>query len=98
MDNLKIQLHEIEKEQENPEVWQDLKKSTELAQKAKSIRNKLSSFDKAYKTLEDASDLIELAALEDVRTQRDADCLQAKRKALTRAYMGWHFDLRFPSI
>ena len=65
MDNLEIQLHEIEKEQENPEVWQDLKKSTELAQKAQSIRNKLSSFDKAYKTLEDASDLIELAALED---------------------------------
>lgn len=65
MDNLKIQLQEIEKEQEKPEVWQDLKKSTELAQKAQSIRNKLSAFDKAYKTLEDASDLIELAVLED---------------------------------
>ncbi len=65
MDNLKIQLQEIEKEQEKPEVWQDLKKSTELAQKAQSIRNKLNAFDKAYKTLEDASDLIELAVLED---------------------------------
>lgn len=64
MDNLKIKLKEIEKEQEDPEVWQDLKRSTDLARKSQSIKNKISAFDSAYKTLQDASDLIELASLE----------------------------------
>lgn len=56
---------EIEKEQENPEVWADLEKSTDLARKAQSIKNKIGAFDKAYKTLKDARDLVELAAMED---------------------------------
>ncbi len=42
-----------------------MEKSTNLARKAQSIRNKIGAFDKAYKTLDDASDLVELAALED---------------------------------
>ncbi|MGN0819677.1 MAG: peptide chain release factor 2 [Christensenellaceae bacterium] len=65
LDNLKIQLKEIEAEQEKPEVWQDLQKSTELARKAQSIKNKITAFDKAYKTLNDAQDLIDLACAED---------------------------------
>ncbi len=65
MDGLKVKLKEIEKEQENPEVWANLEKSTELARKAQSIKNKISAFDKAYKTLDDAGDLVEMAAMED---------------------------------
>ena len=63
--NAKTQLAELEKQQEDPAVWQDLKLSTELAKKAQSLRKKIELFDKAYKTLNDAEELVTLAAEED---------------------------------
>lgn len=65
MAGLKEQLIEIEQEQQKPEVWSDLEKTTELARKAQSLKNKIEAFDKAYKTLSDANELVELAAMED---------------------------------
>ena len=65
MDKAKKELTELEKQQEDPAVWQDLKKSAELAKKAQAFRKKIELFDKAYKTLSDAEELVTLAAEED---------------------------------
>ncbi|MBP5372733.1 MAG: peptide chain release factor 2 [Clostridia bacterium] len=55
----------MEKEQEKPEVWQDLKKSAELAKKAQSLRKKIDLFERSYKVISDAEELVALAAEED---------------------------------
>lgn len=65
IENARKQLIEIEAEQQNPEVWGDLARSTELARKAQALRRKISLIDESYKTIADAEELVELAALED---------------------------------
>ncbi len=65
MNKAKKDLEEIEKEQEDPAVWADLARSTNLAKKAQSLKKKIDLFDKAYKTLNDAEELVALAAEED---------------------------------
>ncbi|MBP5177378.1 MAG: peptide chain release factor 2 [Clostridia bacterium] len=61
----KTQLQEIEDQQQKPEVWQDLELSTKLAKQAQSLRKKIELFDRAYKTLSDAEEIVTLAAEED---------------------------------
>lgn len=65
IENARKQLIEIEAEQQNPDVWGDLARSTELARKAQALRRKISLIDESYKTIADAEELVELAALED---------------------------------
>ena len=85
MANAKTELKQIEDEQQKPEVWQDLELSTKLAKKAQSLRKKIDLFDKAYKTLNDAEEIVTLAAEEDdprVVARREAvDC---RRRRLER--------------
>ena len=83
LDQAKKSLAEIEEEQQKPEVWQDLAKSTELAKKAQALRKKIELFDKAYKTINDAEEIIELAAEADDDTllvEVDRDLAAAEKE------------------
>ncbi|HCY51645.1 MAG TPA: peptide chain release factor 2 [Clostridiales bacterium] len=59
------ELKDIRAELEKPEVWGDLKKSQELSKKAAGIESKLNAFNKAEKSLADASDILELLEMEE---------------------------------
>ncbi len=79
----KTQLTALEAEQEDPEVWQDLKRSAALAKKAQSLRKKIDLFDKAYKTLSDAEEIVNLAAEEDddsILPEVDAELAEAEKQ------------------
>ena len=82
LDKARTDLSEIEKKQEDPAVWADLALSTELAKKAQSLKKKIDLFEKAYKILSDAEELVELAAEEDDDSflpEIDAELLSAER-------------------
>ncbi|MBO7525572.1 MAG: peptide chain release factor 2 [Clostridia bacterium] len=82
MDKAKTDLAEIEQKQEDPNVWQDLKLSAELAKKAQSLKKKIELFDKAYKVLNDAEEIVELATEEDddsLLPEVDADLAAAEK-------------------
>ena len=82
MDKAKTDLAEIEQKQEDPNVWQDLKLSAELAKKAQSLKKKIELFDKAYKVLNDAEEIVELATEEDddsLLPEVDADLATAEK-------------------
>ena len=60
IEHLRPRLAELEKEQENPEVWQDLEKSTKIGKEASAIRNKIKSYEAGATALSDASDVVDL--------------------------------------
>ena len=60
IENQKIRLVELEKEQENPDIWQDLEKSTKIGKEVASIRNKITAYEDGETALSDAMDVIEL--------------------------------------
>ena len=60
IEHLRPRLAELEKEQENPEVWQDIEKSTKIGREASAIRNKITSYEKGATALSDAEDVIDL--------------------------------------
>ena len=60
IEHLRPRLAELEKEQENPDVWQDLEKSTKIGREVSAIRNKISAYEKGATALSDAEDVIDL--------------------------------------
>ena len=54
IDNQKVRLAELEKEQENPDIWQDLEKSTKIGKEVASIRNKITAYEDGAQALSDA--------------------------------------------
>ena len=60
IEHLRPRLAELEKEQENPDVWQDLEKSTKIGREVAAIRNKISAYEKGATALSDAEDVIDL--------------------------------------
>ena len=58
--HLKPRLAELEKEQENPDVWQDLEKSTKIGKEISTIRNKINAYEKGATALSDAQDVVDL--------------------------------------
>ena len=60
IEHLRPRLAELEKEQENPEVWQDLEKSTKIGKEIASLRNKIASYENGATALSDAEDVIDL--------------------------------------
>lgn len=65
IDNAKIELAKIEERQQDPEVYNNLELSTELARKAQLYRKKIELVDKTYKIISDAEEMVNLAAEED---------------------------------
>ena len=60
IEHLRPRLAELEKEQENPEIWQDLEKSTKIGKEVSLIRNKITAYEKGATALSDAEDVIDL--------------------------------------
>ena len=60
IEHLRPRLAELEKEQESPEIWQDLEKSTKIGREIASIRGKIASYEKGDTALKDAEDVVDL--------------------------------------
>ena len=60
IEHLRPRLAELEREQENPEVWQDMEKSTKIGKEISALRNKINSYEKGATALSDAEDVIDL--------------------------------------
>ena len=94
IDNLGARLDELKKEQENPEVWQDLEKSAKIGREISSVESKISSYQKGEGALADANafvDLIEEAddeslipELEQMISTAEADIEEMRIRALLR--------------
>lgn len=60
IDNQKVKLEELRAEQEKPEVWQDLEKSTKIGREVAHIQNKITAYEKSRNALTDAEEVIDL--------------------------------------
>lgn len=60
IDNLGARLDQLKKEQENPEVWQNLEKSAKIGREISLVENKISSYQKGETALADANAFIDL--------------------------------------
>ncbi len=60
IDNRVEQLNKLKKEQELPEVWQDLERSAKIAREISSIEGKIEAYQAGRKALDDASEIIDL--------------------------------------
>ena len=60
IDNLGAKLETLKKEQEDPEVWQDLEKSKRIGREISSVENKISSYKKGENALEEAFAFVDL--------------------------------------
>ena len=60
IEHLRPRLAELEKEQENPEIWQDLEKSTKIGKEVSALRNKITAYENGVTALNDAADVVDL--------------------------------------
>ena len=60
IDNRYEQLKKLRAEQEDPAVWQDLERSAGIGREISSIENKIASYEKGRKALDDANEIIDL--------------------------------------
>ena len=60
IEHLRPRLAELEKEQENPEIWQDLEKSTKIGKEVSALRNKITAYENGVTALSDAADVVDL--------------------------------------
>jgi len=60
IEHLKPRLAELEKEQENPDVWQDLEKSTKIGREVAQVRAKINAYEAGETALSDAADVVDL--------------------------------------
>ncbi len=94
IDNLGGKLEELKKQQEDPEVWQDLEKSKHIAREISSIESKMAAYKCGEDALEEAKtfvDLIEEAddeslvpELEKMISRAEEDIEQMRIRALLR--------------
>ena len=54
IEHLRPRLAELEAEQQNPDVWQDLERSTKIGREIAGIRNKITAYEKGATALADA--------------------------------------------
>ena len=60
IEHLKPRLAELEKEQENPDVWQDLEKSTKIGREVAQVCAKINAYEAGETALSDAADVVDL--------------------------------------
>ena len=60
IDILVGKLAELKQEQEKPEVWQDLERSTKLGREISSVEGRIHSYEKGKKALEEVNSVIDL--------------------------------------
>jgi len=79
---LSQKLQELKAEQEKPEIWQDLEKSTKIGREISSVENKLASYEKSKKAVNEVSeviDLIEETGEEELVTELDSLLANAEK-------------------
>lgn len=82
IDNGILRLEELKKEQEKPEVWNDLELTKKLGREQSAIENKVNVYDKSRKAIADAEeviDLIEETGEEDMIAELDEMLVTAER-------------------
>ncbi len=60
VDNRTARVAELKKEQEDPEVWQDLERSKKIAREIAACESKIASYEKGRKALDDANEIVDL--------------------------------------
>ena len=60
IDNRIARLKELREEQEKPEVWQDLERSAKIGREISSNEDKIASYEKGRKALDDANEIVDL--------------------------------------
>ncbi len=78
MESLKLELKEKTELSEKPEIYSDLKKAQQISKEIASLSNKVSTFTRAEKSVDDALDIIELSELEN-----DESVLEDMEKEIT---------------
>jgi len=79
---LSQKLQELKAEQEKPEIWQDLEKSTKIGREISTVENKLASYEKSKKAVNEVSeviDLIEETGEEELVTELDSLLANAEK-------------------
>ncbi len=94
IDNLGDRLNELKKEQENPEVWQDLEKTARLGREISAVEGKIAAYKKGEGAIADVNafiDLIEEAddeslipELEQMISVAESDIEEMRIRALLR--------------
>ena len=94
IDNISARLSELKAEQEKPEVWQDLERSTKIGREISAIEGKIASYAKGRKALDDASEIVDLieeteeeelvSELEKMMTAAEKDIEEMRIRALLR--------------
>ncbi len=92
--NISVRLSELKAEQEKPEVWQDLERSTKIGREISAIEGKIASYAKGRKALDDASEIVDLieeteeeelvSELEKMMTAAEKDIEEMRIRALLR--------------
>ena len=80
IDNIANRLTELKAEQEKPEVWQDLERSTKIGREISAIESKIASYDKGRKALDDANEIIDL-----IEETEEEDLIPELEKMMTAA-------------
>ena len=60
LENQRVRLAELKAEQEKPEVWQDLERSTKIGKEVAHIQNKIDAYEKSEGSLADAEEVVDL--------------------------------------
>lgn len=60
MASMRLKAEELKKEQEKPEIWQNLEKSKQIARELSVFENKINCFDKAARAIDDAETFVHL--------------------------------------
>ena len=94
IEHLRPRLVELEKEQENPDIWQDLEKSTKIGREVATLRNKITAYEKGVSALADAEDVIDLieetedesliAELDEMLAQAEKDIEEMRIRAILK--------------
>ena len=100
VEHLKPRLAELEKEQESPDVWQDLEKSTKIGREIASVRGKVSAYEAGETALSDASDVVDLieetgdesliAELDEMLSTAEKDIEEMRIRALLKGQYDNH--------
>lgn len=93
-DNLVKKLQSLREEQQSPEVWENLELSAKIGREISAVENKVGSYDKSYKAVSDANDIVDLieetgeeeyiGELESMLSVAEKDIEEMRIKALLR--------------
>ncbi len=60
LENQRVRLSELKKEQEDPDIWQDLERSKKIGREVAQIESKIDAYEKGESALSDAEEVVDL--------------------------------------